>query len=114
VIHSHCYDSRLNTYLELKTENEQLQQRLLELRDRASVLPSTQSTAFTHSEQSVDPLSHYQSLDPHSGGFENILPCTASSFTNNIYDTGTVYTYPSIAPQGTEEDNEEGSKKKKV
>jgi len=105
----------VNTYLELKTENEQLQKRVLALRSLVSAEspPALTTPGSTQTMQNTDASgSYYHSLNAHSTRFENVISST--SFDGHTYDGGPTYTYPSTVSQSVEEDNEEGSKKKKV
>jgi hypothetical protein len=131
-------NARLNTYLDLKTENEQLQKRLLELRSRMPVqttllgpLPlASQSNPIyaTSSLQSqrvlpapvvpsqgvVDvPNSYYPTTSVSSASYDDSSSSTGSLFDNNTFNTGSIFA-PSIAGPSNAEDDEDGSKKKKV
>lgn len=114
----------MNTYLELKAENEQLQRRLIELRGRAppQTLPapatsqtspiyatsSLQSQKERLAEGGVDALSSY-----YPAAIIPVDEPPANIFDNKLFTSSAVVA-PSMPAAASTEEDEEGPKKKKV
>ncbi|TFK42470.1 hypothetical protein BDQ12DRAFT_719341 [Crucibulum laeve] len=126
-------NAMLSTFLELKMENERLQQRVMDLRSRVPMQPPPPQSASQSHPGSMYATSSMQSLRP-----------SGSSSSQRMMDSGSYYTTSSLAPgmyddggagssmstfdgmygggagaggfyaANTEEEAEEGSKKKKL
>ncbi|RDB21526.1 Cutinase gene palindrome-binding protein [Hypsizygus marmoreus] len=123
----------LNTYLELKTENEQLQRRLLDLRSRLPSQPAPVSSIATSSQiYATSPIqsqpisstpglpeqhsaeasgSYYPSSNKDLTGYDSLI---SNNFENGLYDDGVIYTPPVLVPSNVDDESEDGLKKKKV
>jgi hypothetical protein len=123
VISSSCH-TRLNTYVELKAENERLQRRVLELQKRTpgQSLPlhpdptaSSQLRLVASQWNTETSRSFYaSSFNPHTG-LDSIQTSTANiSVDSGIYDGLLLQETSSTVSPNADEDNEEILRKKKV
>ncbi|KAF8226788.1 hypothetical protein L208DRAFT_1422566 [Tricholoma matsutake] len=115
----------LDTYAELKAENERLQQRVLELQDRPSgrpllshVDPTTTSQLRPVSSQwNTETSSSFysSSFNTHPTGFDSPPHSTTGIlFDSSGHDGAPLHETPSTVTQNTDKDNETVLRKRKV
>lgn len=101
--------SRLNTFLELKIENERLQNRLRELTGSApgTVMNASPVISNRYPPSSSGPLPLYTSTSLNVGGYEDAV----RSPVRSSFDGGSLYATSTLVDH---QEDEEGGKKKKV
>lgn len=120
--------TRLNEFLDLKTENERLEQRAAELRSRVSqqslsefpILPvqsnllhSASAVKASSSDSMMEPPDSFYTMPVQDAVDESLSIPSRSSIDGSAYTTGALFS--NSATGNTEEDlGEDGSKKKKV
>ncbi|KAF9818613.1 hypothetical protein IEO21_02593 [Rhodonia placenta] len=103
----------LNTFLELKMENERLQQRLVRLRAQNSALDATAGGQTLQNQSPGQETVHGQQVgEGYYGSYEEMVPDSITAMSRTNYDGSELAIYTEH-PTGDDDGSERGGPKKK-
>lgn len=104
----------LNTFLELKMENERLQQRLVRLRAQNSALDATVGGQTLQNQSPSQETVHGQQVgEGYYGSYEEMVPDSITAMSRTNYDGSSLAIYTEH-PTGDDDGSECGGPKKKI